>query len=773
MEQENSIEANKFSTRFGEWVVRFRYLVIAITVAVVCVAASGGIFLKLNTDFRIFFSKDNPELQAFELLENTYEKVDNVLVMIVPDDGDATSENALEAAVWLTDRMWHTPYSSRVDSIANFQTMMAEGDDLIVRDLVDPNKLDDAQQRQTIRTDALSDPRLAGNLLATDGAVSAVNTMVKLPEQNSAAAIAEVANFTRDVVAQASEQFEGIDFRPVGIVMINQSFVEATWANASTVLPLSIAIMAAILGFLTRGFAGIAMTGAVIFLSVSAALGLAGWIGIPFSTTTSITPTILLTLVIANCLHVLITVQQHLGAGNHKRVAAVRSIELNLMPIFLANVTTAFGFLMMNFSEVPPYRHLGTLVAIGTAVSFVLSVTLLPALLSLISMRPLRPGKSRFGMESFGEFVIRHKNVLLWVSIAVIVGLVSAVPRNELNDVLTHYFDEDTQIRQDSEFLDERLSGNSVIEYSIESGEPGGITDPAFLQDISAFAEWYRMQPETRHVFVISDTIRELNKQLQGGEADAYRIPETRDLASQLLLLYEMSLPLGLDVNNRINLSKSATRMTVTTQTLSSDALLELDARAKSWVVSNTQNFSEFQSSGFSLMFAHIGHRNIRAMITGTVIAFLGVSLILIFAFRSLRIGLVSLLSNFVPGFMAFGVWGLVVGEVGIALSVVMAMTIGIVVDDTVHFLSKYLHAKRELALDSQDAVRYAFRTVGRALYATTVILVAGFLFLGMSDFFPASQMGRLTSIMIMLALVVDFLFLPPLLMLIDRKRAG
>ncbi|MYD78757.1 MAG: MMPL family transporter, partial [Gammaproteobacteria bacterium] len=213
--------------------------------------------------------------------------------------------------------------------------------------------------------------------------------------------------------------------------------------------------------------------------------------------------------------------------------------------------------------------------------------------------------------------------------------------------------------------------------------------------------------------------------------------------------------------------------MTVTTQTLSSDALLELDARAKSWVVSNTQSFSEFQSSGFSLMFAHIGHRNIRAMITGTVIAFLGVSLILIFAFRSLRIGLVSLLSNFVPGFMAFGVWGLVVGEVGIALSVVMAMTIGIVVDDTVHFLSKYLHAKRELALDSQDAVRYAFRTVGRALYATTVILVAGFLFLGMSDFFPASQMGRLTSIMIMLALVVDFLFLPPLLMLIDRKRAG
>ena len=172
-------------------------------------------------------------------------------------------------------------------------------------------------------------------------------------------------------------------------------------------------------------------------------------------------------------------------------------------------------------------------------------------------------------------------------------------------------------------------------------------------------------------------------------------------------------------------------------------------------------------------MFAHIGERNIRAMLLGTVIAFLCVAVLLVAAFRSLRIGLISLVPNFVPGLLAFGIWGLFVAEIGLTLSVVMAMTIGIVVDDTVHFLSKYLSARRKLGHAPEDAVRYAFRSVGGALIMTTVVLVAGFSVLGLSDFFPTAQMGQLTAIVIALALVCDFLFLPPLLMAVDRVRGN
>ena len=764
-------ETRDFPLRFGEWVVGARWLVIISALVLVGMATSGVVFLKSSTDYRSFFNEDNPELLALEALENTYERSDNVLIMIVPDDRDAMSQRALEAAVWLVDRAWQAPYSTRVDSLTNFQHMMADGSDLSVNDLVDPEKVGLAEERSRIRDIALADPRLAGNLVARDGGVSAVNITVKLPDEGNAAAIAEVAGFAHEIAAEAASRFQGIEFRPVGTVIINQAFTDATEATMGTVLPASLAVMALLIGVLTRGLSGVAATGAVTVLSVFAAMGLSGWVGIPFSTATSATPVIVLTLAVASCVHVLTTVQERLGNGDSRRAAVVESVRTNLHPIFLASATTSIGFLMMNFSEVPPYRHLGSLVAIGTGVSFALSVTFLPALLSLLRMRPLPSGGRRHRwVNAVAELTVRRKSILLFGSAVVIVGLSAAVPRNELNDVLTHFFDESVQLRKDTDFLDANLSGNTVLEYSIGADGPGGIADPAFLHDVSEFAEWFRSQPETRHVLVISDTIRQINMSMHGDDPGRYRIPENRDLVSQYLLLYELSLPFGLDLNNRIDVSKSATRMTVTAKTLSTRDTLALDERATSWLAENAPSFTGVESSGAALMFAHIGETNIRAMLVGTVIAFLAVSAILIAALRSVRIGLISLVPNFVPGLMAFGVWGAVVGEVGLALSVVMAMTIGIVVDDTVHFLSKYMRARRELGMSPEDSTRHAFRTVGQALFATTVILVAGFLVLGTSDFFPTAQMGQLTAVVIGLALICDCLFLPPLLMVLDRR---
>ena len=763
-----------FEARFGEWVVAARWLIIAVTLILVAVSAGGLLFLKSSTNYRMFFSEDNPQLLAFQSLENTYEKSDNVLFMIVPEDRDVASELALAAAIWLTDRAWQTPYSTRVDSIANFQHTKADGDDLLVRNLVDPAKLGDAKERARIRATALADQRLAGNLVARDGSVSAVNVTVKLPEEDDAVRIAEVAEFARGLAAEAEERFPGVDLRLVGTVILNHAFSEATAATTRTVLPAALAIMALILGVLTRGLASVAATGLVIVFSVFATMGLGGWAGLPLTTSTAATPIIVLTIAVANCVHILVTLQQRLGAGDSKRAAIVESIRINLHPIFLASLTTALGFLTMNFSDVPPYRHLGTLVAFGVGVSFILSVTFLPALLALLPVRaPVAGQHNDPTMASIAEFVVRHRTVLLWGSVAVVLMLLAAVPRNELNDVLSQFLDESVELRQDMDFLDENLSGNTTLEYSLVSSGPGGIAEPAFLADVSAFADWYRAQPETRHVRVISDTFRELNMNLHGDDPAAYRLPASRELASQYLLLYELSLPFGLDLNNQIDVSKSATRMTVTAKTLSTREVLELNARAEAWLDGNAQHVVRAEGSGPALMFAHIGQRNIRAMLFGTIIAFFGIAVILIVALRSLLVGFVSLVPNFVPGVMGFGIWGLAVGEVGLALSVVMAMTIGIVVDDTVHFLSKYRRARREHGFTPDDAVRYAFQEVGRALFTTTAILVSGFLVLSLSEFFPTSQMGQLTAVVIALALVADFLLLPPLLMAVDRRSTG
>ena len=763
--------AQDFETRFGERVVANRWPVIVVTLVLVAAAAAGGMFLKLSTDYRIFFDEDNPELLALESLEATYSKTDNILFMIVPDDGDVTSEHALESAVWLTDRAWQTPNSTRVDSIANFQHTTANGDDLVVRNLVDPATLGDAEQRERIRSIALTDPRLVGNLVSRDGSVSAVNVNVELPAENQTARISEIARFARDLSMESEERFPGIDIRVVGTVMISHVFSEAAVESQMIFLPASLAIMALFLALLTRRLAGVAATGIVIILSVAAAMGLGGWAGVPFSPDTAPAPTIVLMIVVANCVHLLMTQLQRMQAGDTRKAAIVESVRVNLNPVFLASLTTALGFLAMNFSEVPPHRHLGTFVAFGIMASFLLSVTFLPALLSLLPMRAPKAGpRPRPLMTMLAGIVVRWRMALLLGSTAVVLALLAAIPRNELNDVLVRLFAESVEFRQDIDFLDERLSGNTVLEYSLVSPGPGGIAEPAFLADVSAFAEWYRAQPETRHVTTITDTFRQLNKSMHGDDPSLYKLPESRELGSQYLLLYELSLPFGLDLNNQIDVDKSATRMTVTAKTLSSTDVLALNGRAEEWLESNAPNIVEAEGSGVALMFAHIGQRNIRAMLAGTAIVLGGISALLLVAFRSPRLGLVSLVPNFVPAVIGFGIWGLTVGEVGTALSVVVAMTIGIVVDDTVHFLSKYLRARREHGYTSDEAVRYAFETVGQAMLTTTVVLVAGFLILVLSPFTPTAQVGLLTAMIIAFALAADFLLLPPLLMAVDRR---
>ena len=773
----NGIAGDRFATRFAERVLSARWAVIAIALLLVAAAGSGIARLEFSANYRIFFDGDNPQLLALEALENTYGKNENLVFLIVPDDGDATSESALAAAVWLTDKAWRTPYSRRVDSLANFQYTTADGDDLYVRDLVDPQELNRADARARIRAVASSDPRIAGSMLARNADVSVVNVTVELPEEGLLEAVADVAEFGRSAAAEAEERFPGIDLRLVGTVMVNQTFLEASIESQMIFLPASLLLMALVLGVLTRGWAGVAATGAVIVFSILASMGLGIWAGLPFSPPVSPAPTIVLMIVVANCVHLLVSLQQSLRAGASKHDAIVESIGLNLTPVFLASLTTALGFLSMNFSEVPPYRHLGNFVAIGIAACFILSVTFMPALLSLLPVRaPRDRGRRGPTMNALAGSVLRHRKPLLWGWAAIVAAMAVAIPRNELNDVLAHFFDKSVEFRQDTDFMDERLSGNTLLEYSLHAPVEGGVTDPGFLADVSNFAEWFRKQPPVRHVSAITDTFRQLNKSMNGDDPDAYRIPESKPLAAQYLLLYELSLPEGLNLNNRIDRSRSATRVTVSAETLSSKELLELNARAQAWLKENAPQVAGVNSTGPSALFAYIGQRNIRAMAVGTVVVLLAISGILLLALRSLRLGLISIVPNLVPAVLGLGVWGLTVGQVGLSLSVVVAMTVGIVVDDTVHFLSKYRRARLEYGHGPEEAVRYAFDTAGRAVFTTTVVLVAGFLILVFSPFVPTAQVGVLTATIIFFALIADLSLLPALLTALDRRseaRAG
>lgn len=755
--------------RYAEWVVRHPWLAILGSILLVMAAASGGKNLVFKTDYRVFFSADNPQLINFDALETNYTKNDNVMFILAPRSGDAFDKLTLDAVKTLTEKAWQTPYSIRVDSLSNFQHTEAMGDDLVVRNLIDEELALDNDDRVKIKKISLSEPVLFRKIISDRSHVTGVNVTVQLPT-NAVKEVPEIVGFARDLAAQLKADYPHLDIYLSGMVLMNNAFSEASRLDMKTLVPISFALMLVTLTLMLRGFTGTIGTLIVIALSIVSGMGIGGHLGFPLTPPSVSAPTIILTIAIANCVHILVTMLHEMRMGMNKKEAIVESLRINMQPVFLASLTTALGFLSMLFSEVPPFQHLGTMTAAGVITSFILSVALLPAFMSLLPMRVrvIENDDSHF-MISLGNFVVAKQRLLMWGMAATVIILIASIPRNELNDVFVHYFDESVSFRKDADFMTENLSGLYIMDYSLNSGEPGGISNPEFLKEVEAFSDWFRKQPETIHVNTITDIMKRLNKNMHGDNTDFYRLPEERDLSAQYLLLYEMSLPYGLDLNNQINVEKSATRFTATLKTMSTNELLDLDKRATDWLKTNTKIITNAKSSGPSVMFAHIGKRNIISMLGGTTAALVGISLILIIALKSFKIGFISLMPNLVPAAMGFGLWGLLVGEVGLSLSVVAGMTLGIVVDDTVHFLSKYLRARRERGASSEDAVRYAFRTVGMALFTTSVVLVVGFLVLSLSSFQLNSGMGLLTAIVIGFALLADFLLLPPLLMKLDN----
>ena len=771
---------NSFIKNYAHRVTKLDWVLTIATIIFVLMAAMGGKNLFFNNDYRIFFSDQDPRLQAFENIQNTYTKNDNVLIVLAPKDGVVFKQETLAAVEDLTERAWKTPYSMRVDSISNYQHSESIEDDMSVGALYEEAATLSADDIQRVKSIALSEPLLLHRLISEKAHVTALNIIMEFPlkvENDKGQMVAadptkqgmEVVESVRELKEYAAKTYPELEIYLSGIVMMNNAFGEATIYDMSHLLPLAILLILAMVYWLLRSITGTVITLVVILFSVLTAFGLAGWLGIELSSPVMSAPIIILTLAVADCVHILSTWLTEIRNGSDKKTAMEESLRVNFMPVFLTSITTAIGFLSLNTSDSPPFGDLGNVAAIGVMVAFVLSITLLPALASIlpVSVKP-RESKTLKVMAKLADWVIvKQKSLLLGGGLLAIL-LIALIPRNELNDVFVEYFDERIEFRTDTDFIVENLTGIYYVDYSIDTKKSGNISDPNILADIKKFTDWLESQPEVIHVSSITDTFTRLNKNMHGDDKGFYKLPDSRELAAQYLLLYEMSLPFGLDLNNQIDIDKKSTRISVTLQTLSTKQILDIENRVDLWM---TDNIPELKTVGASpsIMFAHIGMKNIISMLTGTTIALILISLILVLALKSWRYGLLSLIPNLVPAGIAFGIWSLVDGEIGLALSVVTAMTLGIVVDDTIHFLSKYLRARREKGFSAEDAVRYAFSTVGVALWVTSAALVVGFLVLSTSSFKLNSGMGLLTAIVIAIALIVDFFLLPPLLIKLDK----
>ena len=758
--------------QYGDFVTRRPFLVIFLSLILAAVASMGGQNLRFTNDYRYFFSNDNPYLTAFEELERTYSSPDTLFFVYQPKDGSAaTSPDGLNLAYEMTEAGWQIPFSTRVDSLTNFQNTRAVGqDDLEVRSLLEDPADISADKIAYIEDTILSEPLLAGRLLSLDKRTAAVLVSLR-PPKDDAVATTSIVSAARQLHEAMRAKYPDIRIELTGSQMLSNSFSEAAQQDLKTLTPTMFLLIAVVLIVTTRKFFGTLATMIAVTLSTAMAMGTGGWLGIPLSPPASGAPTIILTVAVADCVHILITALVSQGKGLEKRAAIVESLRINAQPVFLTSVTTAIGLFSLQFSDAPPYRDLGAFAGIGAIYAWVLSMTLFPALLAILPMKASQAvdTQSRW-MGWLADMVIAKRKPLLISMLAFSLVGAALLPRLTFNDRFVEYFDETMDFRQASDWAADNLTSIYIINYSFSGGETGSVADPDYLQTINDFANYMRAQPEVEHVAAFSDVVKRINRSFNGDNQDYYAVPESRDMAAQYVLLYEMSLPYGLDLNDQLNVDKSSSRLVVTLTDLSTAEMKVLQARAMDWLIANAPERMHVDPSGQSVMFSYIGERNFNAMTTGTLIAFVLISGCLMLALRSLRLGLISLLPNIAPPAVAMGFFSLYQTEVGFWTAFVGATAIGLIVDATVHMLSKYRHARVDMGYTSINAVRYSFATVGTALWVCSFVLIAGFMVLTLSPFLINAMLGRVVALTIFMALILDFLLLPPLLIALDSR---
>lgn len=765
---------DKFVSGLTTKVIAYKYVVAVLMVALAMAIATGGKLLSFTPDYRVFFSGENPELNAFENFQDTYVKNDNFYFVLTPKDGEVFSRETIKAVEDLTKKAWTIPFTNRVDSITNFQNTYADGDDLVVEDLVYSADELTPESLAEVKHIALNEPLLRNLLVTEDARATAINVVLQLPGK-TIYEVPTAAAKAREFKQYIEDTYPNIDVSLTGWGMLNNAFGESGYMDSVKLVPIMYAVLV-IAGLLVlRSLVGTLMTLIIAYLSMGVGMGIGGYSGIQLTPVSNSAPIVIITLAIADSIHIFLSFKKLVRSGMLKLDAIIEAMRINFMPVTITSLTTIVGFLSLNFSDSPPFWHLGNMSAAGIAAAWLLSITLLPALMAILPYRVKTVEGSqlsdRIG-EKLGALVIANRKLILGVGLLGAFALVTFIPSLDFNDQWSDYFDESIEFRRDTDKATQYF-GLYPIEYSIPSKGPQGVSDPEYLAKLGEFTAFLRTQPNVVHVYSITDILKRLNKNMNRDVETYYKLPETREIAAEYLLIYELSLPYGLDLNDRIDIGKSASRVTVMLGKTSTTETKQFLDTTETWINNNLPDYMQDTApTSPHVMFTYITDRNVSAMISGTAVAIGLIAVIMALVLRSIPLGLLSLVPNGLPIVAAFGVWAMLIGTVGFSVAAVAAISLGIVVDDTVHFLSKYQLARKEKAYTAEDAVIYAYKTVGPAIVSNTIILICGFVVMASSTFKINADLGLLTAITVFLALLFDLFLLPAILLMFDRKES-
>jgi uncharacterized protein len=730
--------------------------------------------LTVSYDTRIFYSEQNQLLLQLRDFERKFSHNNNILFVISPRDeqmGKIATVETLQALVEITDRAWRLPHSTQVESLSNFPRIVSDEAAFSVLEMVPSSTGLTPEHAAAIEQEALNDRQVVNRLLSSDGRATGINVNFRLPPSASAE-VREITQAAHQFVRQIELDFPHLQVHLTGNVMLMTTFNEASHVDARLLVPVALLVAAIIVAIFLRSRNGTISVLSILGVASMASIGVAGWFGHVITPASIAAPIIVISIALASTIHVVIAVKHELASGLDNAAAIKQAIRSNAAAVGLTNLTTAVGFLAMNRADAPPLNDMGNIVFAGIVLSYLLTFTWLPAMLTLLPMQPSQD-RSAILMARVGRLVNRLRWLLLALVVGCVLATVNGLTQIRLDDDFIRYFDSRFEYRVASDFAEDRLTGLNIMEFDLETATDGGVYTADYQHFLARFADWLKAQPGVVSVADISEITRRIHKAMRvDNEPARMGIPENADLISQYFLLYELSLPYGASLTDRINVSRSSSRVTIIMRELTSGEIRGLHERATVWLAQNAPNNTATTGISINVLFAYLSSTNIRSMIVSTLASIFIIGLIIAVALRSLAYGVLSLATNLLPAIVGFGLWGYFIQDIGIAGAVITTMTLGIVVDDTIHFLMKY-RRQRASGATPAAAIEAVFSTVGLAMVITSVSLAVGFFVLALSGFQINRSLGIQTSVIVVVALGICWFMLPPLLRLMDRETTG
>jgi predicted RND superfamily exporter protein len=755
--------------RYVDFIIRFRWYVAILIPLLTFVFATQLKNLQFDGSYRIWFGKESDSLQKYDDFRAIFGN-DDAIIIVFHDENGIMNKKALGVIERLTDKLWKTKYIARVDSLSNYQYIHTDKeapDEVLIENFIsDIEALSDEELKEKERI-ALSEEMLLGRIISSDGKTTMILGRLTPKAATTLGASKTIKALVEGYLAEEKES--GYSFHLAGGPVVNMTFSTLAKYDLTTFTPLVLVMIMLLLWLIFKRSSGMLLSIAVVIFTFIIVLSSQVLFGYKLNNFTANMPVFVIAIGIADAMHLFWIYLMGRKKGLENNEAIFYSLDKNFLPILLTSLTTAVGFASLGVSEILPIKTLGFATAIASLLAFALTIIFIPACLAIINpkikekeLQKEREKPARFA-RAYAAFIIKYDMQILFAGALVFGSMALGLMRLEVDSNSVHYFREDVPFRQTVSFIEEKLTGPMSYEIVIDSKEKDGIKSPAFMQTVERFSGEFKAQfPDVRHTSSLVDVVKKFNQVMQGKTS----IPQDKELIAQYLLLYTLSLPQGMEINDRMDVDERLLRLTASMNVVNTSLDLKMIQWAQEWW---KQTPYSAELNGQTVMFAHMQHDVTDTLIESILLAIVTVSLMMLFIFKSIKMVPLFIIPNILPIILVLGVMGWLGINIDIGVAISGAIIIGVAVDDTIHFLVKYKEA-RQKGYNFEDSLTYIMQYAGSAIIFTTIILSASFVIFRFSQFMLNVNFGMVTAVALVIAVLVDLVLLPAILSRYDGK---